>query len=512
MTATPPTERSAGFTRLMITASIMTATLMNALDMTIANVALPHIQGSVSASQDQVTWVLTSYIVSAAIMTPLTGAVAMRFGRKNVFLVSVACFTVASALCGLAQNLSQIVLFRLLQGISGAPLIPLAQAVLLDIYPQEKQGQAMAVWGMASMLGPIMGPVLGGYLTDHFSWRWVFYINLPFGVASFIGIWMFIPRAKPAIRQRFDLMGFAFLAIAVGAMQMMLDRGEGQDWFSSPEIWIEGGLGLIAAYLCAVQTLTARHPFISRALLQDRNFVAAAGFSLVVGVLMFATTALLPPMIETLLGYPVTDAGVVMAPRGVGTLVSMFFVGRLVGRVDNRIIILTGLSLMAVSMFMMTQFSLTMPSTPIMAAGLVQGMGMGLLFVPLSTIAFATLPHHLRTEGAGLFTLVRNVGSSAGISALSAVQIQNLAISRTELTEHIRADNPALHAFGRHIDTTSPMQLAGLAGQIARQAAMISYIDSFKLIMIVCFLAMPLLVLLRPPRAAGAGDTHLAVE
>ena len=261
-----------------------------------------------------------------------------------------------------------------------------------------------------------------------------------------------------------------------------------------------------------MQTLTARHPFISRALLQDRNFVAAAGFSLVVGVLMFATTALLPPMIETLLGYPVTDAGVVLAPRGVGTLLSMFFVGRLVGSVDNRIILLTGLSLMAVSMFMMTQFSLTMPSGPIMAAGLVQGMGMGLLFVPLSTIAFATLPHHLRTEGAGLFTLVRNVGSSAGISALSAVQIQNLAISRTELTEHIRADNPALHAFGRHIDPTSPMQLAGLAGQIARQAAMVSYIDSFKLIMIVCFLAMPLLVLLRPPRAAGAADTHLAVE
>ena len=324
-------ERIDGFNRLMITVSIMTATLMNALDMTIANVALPHIQGSVSASQDQVTWVLTSYIVAAAIMTPLTGAFTARFGQKRVFLVAVAGFTAASALCGIAQNLIQIVGFRLLQGMFGAPLIPLAQAVLLDINPPHKQGQAMAVWGMASMLGPIMGPALGGYLTDHFSWRWVFYINLPFGIASFVGISLFIKDAATKASKSFDLMGYAFLAVGVGAIQMMLDRGQQLDWFSSPEIWTETVIGVGGLYLCVVQTLTAKAPFIKREVVFNRNFITACLFSLFMGVLMFATTALLPPMLETLLGYPVTQAGFLLAPRGVGTLISMFFVGRLVG-------------------------------------------------------------------------------------------------------------------------------------------------------------------------------------
>ncbi len=512
MSGTPAPGRSDGFTRLMITASIMTATLMNALDMTIANVALPHIQGSVSASADQVTWVLTSYIVSAAIMTPLTGAVSSRFGQKTVFLVSVVGFTIASALCGVAQNLVQIVGFRLLQGICGAPLIPLAQSVLLDINPREKQGQAMAVWGMASMLGPIMGPVLGGYLTDHFSWRWVFYINVPFGIASFLGIWTFVPGGRPAQSRRFDLMGFMFLALAVGVGQLMFDRGEGQDWFNAPEIWIEAFIAAIAAWLCVVQTATAKQPFISRELLRDRNFVTAAGFSLIIGVLMFSTTALLPPMIETLLGYPVTQAGMVLAPRGVGTLFAMFFVGRLVGRIDNRIILGVGLSLMALSTWQMTHFSLYMSSSPLIIAGLTQGLGMGLLFVPLSTIAFSTLPGHLRTEGAGLFTLIRNIGSSAGISLLAASQIQAMEVSRSELNDHIRADNPAMNMLGRVIDPQSPAALARITGEIARQAAMVAYVDAFKAIMVICLIALPILILLRPPKASLAADLHTAVE
>ena len=512
MSGTPAPGRSDGFTRLMITASIMTATLMNALDMTIANVALPHIQGSVSASADQVNWVLTSYIVSAAIMTPLTGALSSRFGQKNVFLVSVVGFTLASALCGVAQNLVQIVGFRLLQGICGAPLIPLAQAVLLDINPREKQGQAMAVWGMASMLGPIMGPVLGGYLTDHFSWRWVFYINVPFGIASFLGIWTFVPGGRPAATKRFDLMGFLFLAVAVGVGQLMFDRGEGLDWFSSSEIWIEAIIASIALYLCITQTLTARQPFISRELLRDRNFVTAAGFSLIIGVLMFSTTALLPPMIETLLGYPVTQAGLVLAPRGVGTLIAMFFVGRLVGRIDNRLILSVGLGLMALSTWQMTHFSLYMSSSPLILAGLTQGLGMGLLFVPLSTIAFSTLPGSLRTEGAGLFTLIRNIGSSAGISLLAASQIQAMEVTRSELNDHIRADNPAMNMLGRVIDPQSPSALARITAEIARQAAMVAYVDAFKAIMVICLLALPILILLRPPKASLAADLHTAVE
>ena len=501
------------FNRLMITVSIMTATLMNALDMTIANVALPNIQGSVSASQDQVTWVLTSYIVAAAIMTPLTGALSARFGRKRVFLVSVAGFTFASALCGLAQNLSQIVGFRLLQGAFGAPLIPLAQAVLLDINPPHKQGQAMAVWGMASMLGPILGPALGGYLTDHFSWRWVFYINLPFGIASFIGISIFIAGGRPLSRPRFDLLGYTFLAVGVAAVQLMLDRGEQLDWFSSLEIWIELILGILSFYLCVVQTFTAKSPFIPRAVAFDRNFMTACLFSVIMGVLMFATTALLPPMIETLLGYPVTQAGFILAPRGVGTLISMFVVGRLVSIVDNRLIMLVGISILAVSMYQMTHFSLLMGAGPIMLSGVLQGMGMGLLFVPLTTMAFSTLDTRFRTEAAGLFTLVRNVGSSVGISILAGVQIRASKMAYAEMIPHIRKDNPAFLAQARQFNLSDPMTLAGLSGQVSRQAAMVGYIDAFKAIMIICFVAMPLLILLKQPKTRQTKtDSHMAME
>jgi DHA2 family multidrug resistance protein len=509
----PPRELDP-FNKLMITASIMTATVMNALDMTIANVALPHIQGSISASQDQATWVLTSYIVTAAIMTPLTGALSTRLGAKRVFQIAVAGFTVASALCGLAQNLFEIVAFRVLQGAFGAPLIPLAQAVLFDINPPHKQGQAMAVWGMASMLGPIMGPVLGGYLTDHLSWRWVFYINLPFGIASFVGITLFIREQTRKRGQNFDLLGYSFLAVGVGAIQMMLDRGQQQDWFSSPEIWIELGIGLVAFYLCVVHTLTARAPFIKREVVFDTNFSTASVFSIIIGLLMFSTTALLPPMIEVLLGYPVTEAGMVLAPRGFGTLISFFFVGRLVTVMDNRLIMMAGIGILAASMNQMTHFDLLMDSRPIIVSGVLQGLGMGLLFVPLSTLAFSTLSPTLRTEGAGLFTLVRNVGSSVGISILSATQIRAMATARSELAEHVRVDNPAFAMRPVPIDPTNPATLAGLEGQISRQAAMIAYIDAFKLIMMICFVAIPLLIFLRVPKKGPRepSDPHLAVE
>ncbi len=511
--AVPGKGRSDGFNRLMITASIMTATLMNALDMTIANVALPHIQGSVSASQDQITWVLTSYIVAAAIMTPLSGALTSRFGQKRVFLAAVAGFTVASALCGLAQNLLEIVGFRLLQGVCGAPLIPLAQAVLLDINPPNKQGQAMAVWGMASMVGPIMGPVLGGYLTDHFSWRWVFFINLPFGVASFLGIMAFIKDERPKASRKFDAMGFGFLAVAVGALQLMLDRGQGQDWLNSGEIWIEAFVALVALYLCIIQTITSPQPFINRALLADVNFITASLFGLLVGVLMFSTTALLPPMIETLLGYPVTQAGLVLAPRGFGTLFSMFVVGRLVGRVDSRLIILIGLLILSVSLYQMTHFSLTMPAGPIILSGVLQGMGTGLLFVPLSALAFSTLPTAMRTEAAGIFTLLRSLGSSVGISIISAVQVQAMVAAHADLNSNIRPGNPILSTMARPIDLNNLASLAAINGEISRQAAMIAYIDAFKMIMIICFVALPLLVFMRQPKRRLAEETiHAAVE
>jgi DHA2 family multidrug resistance protein len=507
----PAAGRAEGFQRAMITLSIMTATVMNSLDSTIANVALPHIQGSLSASQDQISWVLTSYIVASAIATPLTGWVAGRFGRKMVFMVSVGGFTVASALCGVAGSLFEIVAYRLLQGVFGAALIPLAQTVLLDINPPERHGQAMAVWGMGAMLGPIMGPALGGWLTDNFSWRWVFYINVPFGVAAMTGIFLFIHDVPRAQGQKFDFFGFATLALGVGALQMMLDRGQAQDWFSSPEIWIELILAILGFYWCAVNTLTAPAPFVRRRLMRDRNFVSACVFGMVIGLILYATMALLPPMIETLLGYSVTDTGQITMPRGFGTLISMFLVGRLVNRVDPRIIIAIGLCISAFAMFEMTKFSLDMPAGPILVTGFLQGLGMGLLFVPLSLLAFSTVDASLRTEGAGLYTLTRSLGSSIGISILEALLITNERVVQAGMVQHVRPDNPVFHLGGRAYDLANPMVLAQLSGEMARQAAMIAYLDNFKLMMLVCFAAMPLLLLMRRPKRLPQ-ESHLSVE
>ena len=499
--------------RSLIVLCIMTATVMNSLDTTIANVALPHMQGSVSASQDQISWVLTSYIVAAAIMTPMTGWLSGRFGRKAVFMVGVAGFTIASALCGLAQSLLEIVLFRLLQGMFGAVLIPLSQAVLLDIYPQRQHGQAMAMWGAGAMLGPIMGPALGGWLTDNLSWRWVFYINLPFGILALLGIFLFIGGGKTDTPKRLDFIGFFTLSLGIGALQMMLDRGEVQDWFSSREIWIEAVLAALGFYWCAVQTATSPNPFIPRGLLADANFMACSFFGFMLGVLLFATMALLPPMIEGLLGYPVVTTGLVTAPRGFGTLFSIFLVGRLIGRVDTRLILFVGLAITALSMLRMTQFNLEMGSGMIVTSGILQGVGTGLIFVPLSATAFATLKPALRPDAAGLYTLIRNIGSSVGISIMQAVLTHSTQTAHAGLVQHIRPDNPNLMAspgMAAQLATTRGMTL--LDSGVTAQASMIGYLDCFKLMMVLAVLTMPLLLFMRPPRRQREGELHLAVE
>jgi len=512
MAASPATDPGADLKRPLIVLSIMTATVMNSLDTTIANVALPHIQGSVSASADQITWVLTSYIVASAIMTPMTGWLAGRFGRKRVFLISIAGFTFASALCGIAGSLVEIVGFRLFQGVCGAALIPLSQAVLLDIYPKERHGQAMAIWGMGAMLGPILGPALGGFLTDNYSWRWVFYINLPFGILAFLGILFFVAESRNANAPRLDFFGFLALALGIGGLQMMLDRGQQKDWFASTEIWVEAAIAAVGFYWTVVQTATAKQPFISRALLRDKNFVVATVFGFLIGILLFATLALLPPMLEDLMNYPVVTTGLVTAPRGVGTFVSMFIVGRLIGRVDTRWILLTGLLITAFSLSRMSHVNLAMGPELVVTSGVMQGMGVGLIFVPLSTLAFASLGAGLRAEAAGIFTLVRNIGSSVGISIMEALLVQNSATVHADLIRHVRPDNPNLIAAGQLGAFATPHGLALMNAQVGQQAAMIAYADDFKLMMLVALSAIPMLLLLSPPKGApAAGEIH-AVE
>jgi MFS transporter, DHA2 family, multidrug resistance protein len=498
--------------RGLITASVMLATVMNSLDTTIANVALPHMAGSVSASADQITWVLTSYIVASAIMTPMTGWLAGRFGRKHVFMAAIIGFTIASALCGAAQSLGQIVAFRLLQGAFGAALVPLSQAVLMDVYPPEEQGPAMAIWGMGAILGPIVGPALGGWLTDAFSWRWVFYINLPLGLLAGLGVFSFIHDRPRQGRTPFDFTGFALLSLTIGAFQLFLDRGDNKAWFESTEIWIEASIAGVAFALFVFHTLTAERPFLPLALIKDRNFASATIFGFFVGVLMFATLSLLPPMLETLMGYPVVTTGMVTAPRGVGSLLSMFIVGRLINRVDTRMMVGIGLTLSSISLLGMTGFSLQMDSSLIVTMGLLQGVGIGLVFVPLTTLGFATLDTRYRADGAGVFTLMRNLGASVGISIMQALLTSNTQKVHSRLVEGLtngpNGPPAALHA---PFSLTNPAGIAALDGEVSRQSSMVAYVDDFKLMFILGMAVLPLLFFMRPPRR-GDDAPHVAME
>jgi DHA2 family multidrug resistance protein len=361
----------------MITLSIMAATVMQTLDSTIANVALPHMQGTLSASQDQITWVLTAYIVAAAIATPLSGWLVDRFGQKNVFLASVIGFTVASALCGMADTLFQIVLARLLQGVFGAALVPMSQMVLMDINPREKQGSAMAVWGMGVMVGPILGPTLGGWLTDSYDWRWVFFINVPIGALATFGIWRYIRPASASRRMTFDAFGFATLSISIGALQLLLDRGEQNDWFSSTETWIEAIAMVIAfTYFVAHTALTrADKSFLDYRLLKNGNYVTGLLFIFIVGLVMYATRALTPTMLEDLMGYPVATTGLVTAPSGFGTMLSMLIAGRLVGKMDLRLILFGGFAISTVALWQMSHYTLELSQSDIIWPGVIQGFG-----------------------------------------------------------------------------------------------------------------------------------------
>ena len=486
--------------RGLITASVMIAMIMVILDMTIANVALPHMQASLGADRETVTWVLTSYIVAQAIATPITGWLSDNIGRKRLFAICVAGFVASSALCGTALGLDEMVLFRILQGVFGAALAPLSQSVILDINPRERHGQAMAVWGMGIMVAPIVGPVIGAYLTDNFNWRWVFYINVPVGIAALTGILLFMPDTVRRLR-KFDFIGFGLLAMAVGALQIMLDRGSALDWFSSPEILIESGVAISAAWMFLVHTVTHKEPFLDRRLFVDRNFTAALILIFVVGIVLLATMALLPPMLQDLMDYPIITTGLVLAPRGLGTMVSMMVVGRLVGKVDPRLLVGFGLSMTALSLHQMTAFEIGMDYWPLVTSGVVQGFGLGFVFIPLSTIAFQTLEPQLRTEASGLFNLVRNVGSAIGISVMAALLTSNMQVNHADLAAQISLFNPNLGALGINpLMLTTPAgaeTAAQLDGMVTQQSLMIGYLDDFKAMMLITLAALPLLLLLR---------------
>ena len=490
--------------RIPITGGLMLATLMNTLDSTIANVALPHIQGSVSAASDQIVWVLTSYIIATAIMTPLSGWLSQKFGRKRMFLFSIAGFTAASILCGLATSLPEIVIFRLIQGVAGASMMPLSQATMLDIYPQRLIPRVMSIWSAAVILGPILGPTLGGWLTEELSWRWVFYINVPIGILAFLAVYTFMDRDDGGRERPFDFLGFGALVLFIGGFQMLVDRGPGQDWFESREIWIEAALSLAGLYVFVVQTITAEHPFFHRDLAKDGNFVVTTGFAVFVGVLLFSSGALLPSFMQSLLGYSALQSGVASMTRGLGSLAAFLVVPFLIVRFGPRMVLLAGVLLSSWALWQMGQFDLSMTAGPIETSGLIQGLGTGLLFAPLNTLAYTKLSPVHRVEGTIVATMARSLGASLGISVVQAMLIRDAAAAHSGLSEHITATDPVLRwAMPQMFSLQSPAGLAALNGEVTRQGAMISYDAVFGAMAVGCLLLAPSLLFLKPPEKGG---------
>jgi DHA2 family multidrug resistance protein len=491
---------------VLLVIGVMTASLLQVLDITIANVAIPHMQSSLGATPDTVSWVLTSYIIASAVAMPITGWLADRVGSRRLFIWSVAGFVLASMLCGLAQNLEEMVLFRALQGVAGAFIAPLSQAALLDTSKPSRQPQMIALWGMGVMIGPILGPVLGGWLTENWSWRWVFFVNVPVGALCLAILLAELP-SRELVRRRFDLFGFAMLAVTLSALQLLLDRGNHVDWFDAVETWIYLFALLSASWIAVIHFATARDPLFSRALFANVNFVVALLFMVVIGAVMFATMALLPPMLQGLFGYDVIDTGMALMPRGVGVLLSMQLSGLLMRKgVDARWMVSLGFLVGAWSLYQMSGWSLEVDRYHVVMTGLVQGLGIGLVFIPLQATAFATLAPHLRTDGSSLLNLTRSVGSSIGISVMVTLLSRNTQASHADLAGHV---TPAVSsAFD--LSTLERFQQYGEAAlwvidaEVTRQAAMIAYIDDFWLMMWLSLASVPLVLLMRKSGAPVA--------
>lgn len=490
--------------RALLMIAVMGASVVQFLDATIANVAIPHMQTSLGATMDSVTWVLTSFIIASAVATPIVGWLADRVGSRNLFLVAVAGFTIMSMLCGAAVNLSTMVAFRIGQGIFAAMIGPLSQSIMMDISRPSQQAKAMAVWGMGVMIAPISGPMLGGWLTESYSWRWVFYVNLPVGLPTLALLWWLLP-SRPITRRRLDYWGYAMFALGLGALQLMLDRGQSEDWLSSPEIIVEAMVAGACLWIFGVHMMTAKAPLFPSALIRNTNFMTSLVFMLMMGVVLIALSALLPPMLQNLFGYSVFDTGLMMAPRGAGVLISMIIATRLIGTVGPRILIASGFAIAAASLWVMSGWSLDVDWHMVVWTGLFQGMGMGLCFMPLNVLAFSTIPPQHRTDGSGLMNLFRSLGASVGISLMTTMLARNIQTSHADLAAHVTpynipgVDLSSAERLGEYGDAV----LVTLNAMVNRQAAMIAYIDDFWMMALIVAACVPLIFLAREPKGAS---------
>lgn len=489
--------------RTLMLIGTMAAMIMYTLDTTIANVALPHMTASLGATQDTITWVLTSYVLASAVALPLAGWLVDRVGIRNMMLASVLLFTAASMLCGAAQSLEQMVLFRVLQGLGGAFLSPLAQTVTLDSSTAAERPRMMGIYTQGVMLGPITGPIIGGFLTDNYNWRWVFYVNVPVGVLCFLLLLLYLPKT-PTRERKVDLTGWLLVALTVSSIQLILDRGLTLDWFASAEIVTYAVVAGACAWLGLFHLSGSRNPLFPTALFHDRNFTVGLAFMFLIGLVMMSVMALLPGLLQQIYGYTPLQSGMLLAPRGVGMLASITLFGRFMAKVDARILLAFGLSLMGASMWMMTGWSTEMPRTPIIMAGLLQGLGLSFTFMPMNLISFATLPPQYRTDASSLGNLMRNLGSSIGIAAASVELARNIQVNHAELGAHVtRSLVPfnldRITAYGGTAETA----LRVMDGLVNQQAAMIAYINDFYAMALACFLAIPLLLLVRTGAKKG---------
>src|SRR5215831_11194479 len=491
--------------RLLVTIFIMMATIMQVLDITIANVSLPYMQGSLSATLDQVSWVLTSYVVAAAVMTAPVGWLAARFGIKRLLIMCVSGFTVASMLCGIAQTIEEMVLFRVLHGMFGAALVPLAQSVMLEIYPPQRRG-----WGMGVMIGPIMGPILGGVLTEYYSWRWVFFINLPVGIVTAVGLLTFMGETEGNRGLAFDWVGFTALSIAIGALQLLLDRGEQLGWFDAKEIVVMAIVSATAFYFFIAHSLTTERPFISMEIFRDRNFNVGLIFMFVCGVMLVASMALMAPMLQGIMGYPIIDAGLLLGTRGAGMGISMLMAGRLMTLVNPRLLLLLGLTCCVVSLNASIDFTPDTATRTIVWVSMLQGFGLGFMFVPLNMIALSTLSVALRTQGTAMWTLIRNLGSSVGVSVVIADLTNKTIMMHALLAESVTPFNQAMaDPAAAMLDANTDTGRALLENLLTQQATIIAYANDFKLMLVMTLLCFPLVVLVRTSRRQFA-DTAAA--
>ncbi len=485
--------------RGLITFSVMLASMLYSIDWTIAAVALPHMRGTFSATQDQIGWVITSYIVASAIMIPTSGFLATRYGRKRVFLCAMSGFILASMVCGAADTLELEVGARIVQGLSGAFLVPLSQAIILDTYPPEEHGKAMALWGLGSVFGPVIGPTLGGYLTDALSWRAIFYINLPIGLLAMLGTLAFVPETKREPGKKLDWFVFLELAAGIGALQLMLDRGERMDWFESPEIVAEACVAALGLYLFTAHVLTTRNPFLDPRLFANRNYVIGLGFFFLYGLLTVPPMILMPPFMQDLRGFPIDTIGLLQSPRGVGLVAALLVGGRITGKVEPRLLIAIGLACLAGSCWEMSRWTLEVGAWPIVWTGFVQGAGAGILLVPIQALAFPGLAPHQRNEGAAVFNLVRSIGSSMGVSITLTLLARYAIEGHARLVEHVTPYNENLRyeAIARGWDLSSAAGLAKIDHELGRQAAMMAYAADFQLLAIGAAGSFALLLLLR---------------